>query len=71
MRLMSTAKRIRNFDIQPMPQQKDFATRRRIDIQNLLPMVLFHYQHQICPTNLFNAQLNSPMRLEIKPVGQQ
>ncbi len=71
MRLLSTPERIRNFDIQPMSKQKNFSACRRIDIQNLLSMALFHHQHQIRPTKLLQGQLDRSMRLEIKPVGQQ
>ncbi len=65
MRLFSAPIWIGDFNIQPMSQQKCFATRRRINIQNNLSMMLFHNQYQIGPSQMLKGELHGAMRLEI------
>ncbi len=71
MRPLSTLEGIGNFDILPLPQQESFTTRDRINTQNLLPMVLFHDQHQICPAEVRNRELRSAMCFKIQTFSPQ
>lgn len=49
MHLFSLPIRVRNFCIDPVPEQECLAASGWVQCQNRLPMMLFHYHYQVCP----------------------